>query len=90
MTTCCLPASSVIPLHTPWWRRAWTASLTLWRRPARPVPMPDPSQPHSWAPADWRTLQHLNEGTLRDIGAPEWMHDGRQRQRDAALDLLRL
>ena len=90
MTACCLPAPPVIPLHTPWWRRVLATSLTVWRRPARPYRAPVASQPNTWAPSDWRTLKHLSTGTLRDIGAPEWVHQGRERQRNAALDLLRL
>jgi hypothetical protein len=86
MTTCCLPVPSAITLHTPWWRR-W---LAPWPRAKRQAPLPAPSVPDTWDPADWRTLRHLNAGTLRDIGAPDWVHAGRERQHQAALDLLRL
>lgn len=86
MTTCCLPVPSVIPLHTPWWRR-W---LAPWTRAKCQVPLPVPSAPDTWGPANWRTLRHLSAGTLRDIGAPDWVYAGRERQHRAALDLLRL
>ena len=71
---CCLPAP--IALHRPWWRRAWEA-LTERRRGA------------AMAEADerglYRALGHLSDQTLRDIGAPSWLHE-----RDPSLELRRL
>lgn len=73
-TSCCLPAP--IALHRPWWRRAWDA---LRQAAGRPAP----------ADADerrlYRSLSHLSEETLRDIGAPSWLHE-----RDRGADLRRL
>lgn len=71
---CCLPTP--IALHRPWWRRAW-AALTERRRGA------DMSAADEWAL--YRSLGHLSDQTLRDIGAPSWLQE-----RDPALELRRL
>jgi hypothetical protein len=61
-TAACLPAP--ITLHRPWWVR-WIAAVhesaerRLQRDAEREV---------------YGALSHLDEGTLRDIGAPESMH----------------
>jgi len=63
----CSPSPVTICLHRPWWRRLAEA-LNF-----RPERCPRPAQPSTWNERDLRTLRHLDPGTLRDIGAPEWM-----------------
>lgn len=48
-----------IPLVRPWWRRWWQA----WTDRA---PLED---------TRYRELRDLDERTLRDIGAPAWVHE---------------
>jgi hypothetical protein len=86
MNTACIPPCTVIPLHTPWWRRL----LTAWtERPAR-ARLPEASRPETWSDPDLRSLRHLSPGTLRDIGAPDWVHEERHAARERALRLMRL
>jgi hypothetical protein len=62
--TCTMPAP--IPLHRPLWQRIKDAaldSLTSLRR-ARAVPEGE---------MDLQLAIELNDATLRDIGAPEWL-----------------
>lgn len=71
-TACCPPPP--LPLHRPWLRRLlqdWRDGLAARRAAARPAPQ-----------ADYGDLAHLSEQTLRDIGAPDWVHE---RERGAAL-----
>lgn len=68
-TACC---ASTIPLHRPWWAR-WADAGRDWlaerhRRAA---------ERNAYA-----ELGHLSEQTLRDIGAPDWLHEA---DRGAAL-----
>ena len=64
MTTAVCPPLP-IPLHRPWWQRvrdAWQE----WRS----------ERSRSELERDlWQSLGGLSEGTLRDIGAPEWLHE---------------
>lgn len=64
----CTPMPVTINLHRPWWRRLVEAL------PSRRNRCPHPAQPSTWNERDLRTLRHLDAATLRDIGAPEWMH----------------
>jgi hypothetical protein len=48
--------------------RFWQALRAAW--PMRLAP-----RPCGLGEPDWRTLAHLSESTLRDIGAPEWLHE---------------
>lgn len=75
--------AAVVTLHTPWWQRL----LLAWQ--PRQVP-PEARQPQTWHPEDLGTLRGLSDATLRDIGAPEWVHETRRRNDAATLDLLRL
>ncbi len=58
-TACC---AQTIPLHRPWWQRAWETLRESLRA--------GPDDPY-------RELRHLNEQTLRDIGAPPGLHESR-------------
>jgi hypothetical protein len=89
MNTACLPPITVIPLHTPWWRRLLRAAADAWVHPVRRV-RPEANQPETWLDPDLRALRHLSPGTLRDIGAPDWVYEARDGARDRALNLLRL
>jgi hypothetical protein len=73
-TICCTP---VITLHRPWWLRWVDAGLE--RLHATP-----PAE-QAMTPVDWHTLRQLDERTLRDIGAPSWLHED---ERSAPLQLL--
>lgn len=64
MTTMTCPPAPVA-LHRSWLRR-WLSDMAAdWRawREARAVE------------ADYADLSHLSEQTLRDIGAPDWVHE---------------
>lgn len=80
MSTCCSPVPFVMPLPRPWWQRL----VDDLRPRRRPPPLSAPAQ---WRAADWRSVSHLGRGTLRDIGAPEWVADvvDLSRRRDDAL-----
>jgi hypothetical protein len=82
----CVPPCGVIPLHRPWWRRAWEA----WHDRAAPAAAPEASNPAGWAERDLLSLRGLSAGTLRDIGAPEWVREGREERARVMLDLMRL
>lgn len=82
----CVPPCGVIPLHRPWWRRAWEAWLDRSTRRTLPA-VTDPS---AWTDRDLMSLRGLSLGTLRDIGAPEWVRDGREDRARVMLDLMRL
>ena len=58
-------------------------------RPAR-ARLPEASRPETWSDPDLRSLRHLSPGTLRDIGAPDWVHEERHAARERALRLMRL
>lgn len=80
-TTCTLPAAAAAPasrvrLHRPWWQRA----LEAWRG-APDLPGAEQS---------WRGLTGISSATLRDIGAPEWVREARERADAQPLDLWRL
>ena len=70
----------------PAWRRWWQA---LRRRVAVRRP-PEPTQPSTWREQDLLSLRGLSTRTLRDIGAPDWVHEGRDDRVRVALDQLRL
>lgn len=72
-STCCLPAP--ISLHRPWWRRV----LERLRRPG----------PEARERELYRALAHLSDETLRDIGAPEWVHSHEREDALRRLDHLR-
>lgn len=55
---CC---AEIIPLKSPWWRRA----LDAWREHRNAREHDDP----------YAGLRHLSEETLRDIGAPGYIRD---------------
>lgn len=61
-TTCCPPAP--LPLHRPWLRRLFADLTARWQRPVAAPPV-----------VDCGDLAHLSEDTLRDIGAPDWVHE---------------
>lgn len=86
MNNPCIAPCVTITLYRPWWQRALEAWLL---RPTKRV-QPEAAQPGSWAEADWRSLRGLSASTLRDIGAPEWVHEARAASRAAELDWLRL
>jgi hypothetical protein len=67
-TTTCLPVP--LPLHRSWLRRMVEDLLATWqaRRTARAME------------ADYADLAHLSEKTLRDIGAPAWVHEEDRRE----------
>lgn len=72
-TASCLPAT--IPLRRPWWVR-WRDDLGLWLEQRRRAEQERDV---------YGALEHLSEETLRDIGAPEWLHE-----RDRSRELWRL
>jgi hypothetical protein len=72
-----LPLS--ITLYRPWWRRLADA---LQGADAAAAPVFDER--------DYRALDELSASTLKDIGAPQWIGEHRERARRADLDLLRL
>lgn len=59
----CLPPAPV-PLHRPWLHRVFADLSARWQRPAV-----------ARDAALYADLAHLNEDTLRDIGAPDWVHE---------------
>lgn len=61
-TATCHPATPV-PLHRPWLRRVFADLAERWQRRAAPESV------------DYADLAHLSEQTLRDIGAPDWVHE---------------
>jgi len=63
-TASCL--SAPVPLHRPWLRRV-AADLWAALQPAH--------RKAGLSERDYRTLAHLSESTLRDIGAPDWVHE---------------
>jgi hypothetical protein len=68
-TVCC---ATTIPLFRPWWAR-WADAARAWRADRR----------QRAAERDaYAGLAQLSEQTLRDIGAPDWLH---ARDRGAAL-----
>lgn len=82
----CVPPCGVISLHRPWWRRAWA----VWRDREASTEMPEAGDPSGWVERDLRSLRGLSAGTLRDIGAPEWVRAGREERHRVMLDLMRL
>ncbi len=67
-TMCCaslapVPASAPAPAPQ---RRAGLAVWRAWLARRRSAP--------GLSPADYAALSHLSESTLRDIGAPDWVH----------------
>jgi len=67
-TATCYPYAPV-PLHRSWLHRVLADVSARWHRPAP-------------AEANYADLAHLSEETLRDIGAPDWVHE-----RDRSLPL---
>ena len=66
-TAPCLPTP--VPLYRPWLRRMLDDLRARWhsrRTLAAPV---EPTA------ADYQSLAGLSEDTLRDIGAPDWLHE---------------
>lgn len=70
-------------LHRPWWRRLLDAAQDLRTRRARPATStpPTPQDPGTWRERDLLSLRSLSPGTLRDIGAPEWVREAAYRDR---------
>ena len=64
MTTMTCPPAP-LPLHRSWLQRL-VADFGVSRRARRAVREVD---------ADYADLAHLTEQTLRDIGAPDWVHE---------------
>jgi hypothetical protein len=89
MSTTCLNPGAAISLHRPWWRRlseAWSDHLAALRRPAVHAPK-------AWNEVDLHDLESLDglsAQTLRDIGAPDWVHERQQARQRTTLELLRL
>ena len=76
-TTTCLPVA--ISLRRPWWQRLWgDLRAAAARRRAREDER-----------ACYAAIAHLSEAMLRDIGAPDWMHERERSSRLAELGLLR-
>lgn len=82
MTTASL--SCQITLHRPWWQR-WVDAFQ--ERVAGAVSAPDV---RAFQDDDFLALRELNAGTLRDIGAPDWIGERREALRRIDLDLMRL
>lgn len=79
MNTCCtLPAP--VNLHRPLWQR-WmdglNETLNTLLRGMRSL------APHTEAELSLQDAMALNDHTLRDIGAPEWLREQAALQRDA-------
>lgn len=70
-------------LHRPWWRRLLDAAQDLRARQARRTStlQPVPQDPSTWRDRDLLSLRGLSPGTLRDIGAPEWVREAAYRDR---------
>ena len=62
-TATCFPPAPV-PLHRPWLHRLFADLSARWQ------PRPAVSDA-----ALYGDLAHLSEETLRDIGAPDWVHE---------------
>ena len=84
MNTPCIAPCVAIPLYRPWWQRLFD------RRPAPPRSAPAAADPAGWSRRDWQALSSLSGRTLRDIGAPEGLHEERDARTRLGLDLMRL
>lgn len=80
-----LPSCGLTAPRRTWWRRALSAWLD---RPARAFRQTGDAP--TWSEQDLRSLRGLSAGTLRDIGAPDWVHEGRDERARVMLDLMRL
>ena len=67
-TAPCLPAP--VPLYRPWLQRLLADLQSRWFSNRRSRRAPD-----TLTASDYRALAGLSESTLRDIGAPEWLHE---------------
>ena len=86
MNTPCIAPCVAIALHRPWWQRA----LDAWFEPRPARAKPEIRDPSTWHDRDLHALRGLGPQVLRDIGAPEWVHEDRSAAERAALDLWRL
>jgi len=64
--------SAPIPLVRPWPQR-FADDFWRWLRPA--AGFTKSTQPVVLSEADYAELAGLSESTLRDIGAPDWVHE---------------
>ena len=84
MNTPCIAPCVAIPLYRPWWQRLFD------RAPAPRHTTVTLDDQAGWRRRDWQLLAGLSERTLRDIGAPEWLHAERDARTRLGLDLMRL
>lgn len=81
MTTCCMPTP--IPLYRPFWQRWIEAAGALWQRMALRRGAAD----HV---LDLREAMAMNDATLRDIGAPDWLKEQAATRREMEAMALRV
>jgi len=79
MNTCTATLPTAIVLHRPFWQRWWQQVLDSLARVQR--------RWHAHGPLAERELglqeaMALNDHTLRDIGAPEWLREQASQQRE--------
>jgi hypothetical protein len=73
MNDCTMPHA--IPLHRPFWQRLWEDSQAWLTRRGQPAPDAESA-------LSLQAAIELNDKTLRDIGAPEWLRDQAAAHRD--------
>ena len=81
MDTSC--SALIVPTFRPWWRRAWHDLVDRLAAARRPDPI------RSLPDDEFAALGGLSAGTLRDIGAPEWLRERAELQRQRVLAPLR-
>ncbi|MBI5254880.1 MAG: hypothetical protein HY855_00160 [Burkholderiales bacterium] len=74
MNDCCMPVT--IPLYRPLWQRWLDAAHARWQAWRQALLAPAPEM-------DLQSAMELNDATLRDIGAPEWLRVQAQARREA-------
>lgn len=74
MNDCCMPVT--IPLYRPLWLRWWEAAREHLGRLRQQALLAEPEM-------DLPSAMALNDATLRDIGAPEWLRVQAEQRRNA-------